>query len=118
MTYPESEKALAVQPQTQIVGEFLEWLFAQGVRLMVWGTYQEPVAVTCRRHGRSPASIALCEHCDPAGMAEENRPREGFLTYSSDIQQILANWKGIDLQKIEREKRAMLAQLAEINGRA
>jgi hypothetical protein len=34
--YPECDKMLAVQEQTQVIGEFLEWLNGQGVQLMVW----------------------------------------------------------------------------------
>lgn len=33
-TYPEHEKLLAVKDQTQVIGEFLEWLASRGIQLM------------------------------------------------------------------------------------
>lgn len=91
--YPEHEKMAAVRGRSEPAGELLEWLFSQGVSLMIWKETKEPVG---------------------GGVV---RRFEGFVSYSSNIQQILADWLGIDLDKIEREKRAMLASLAEANGR-
>lgn len=117
MTYPEHEKLAAVQVKSQAAGELLEWLASQGVQLMAWKEWTEPDESRCSWHGLRSDKIRDCDHCDERGMVAFDQSCEGFVTWSSDIQGILAKWLGIDLDKLEREKRTMLASLAEVNGR-
>jgi hypothetical protein len=93
LKYPEHEKLHAITDKSQAIGEFVDWLDA------------EKSIVLARRH----------EHGDDC------RSEEGFLMcgYSTNdlipagvrIQTLLAEFFGIDEEKIEREKREMLAEI-------
>lgn len=37
--YPEHEKLEAIRDQSQIIGEFLEWLSSQGIHLAKWHSH-------------------------------------------------------------------------------
>lgn len=78
--YPEHEKLLAIQSQSQTIGEFIEW----------W-TNEEGM-VPCKNVGTSTGETEL--------MVLHRR-----------ISDVLAKYFSIDLQKIEDEKRLMLADL-------
>ncbi len=87
--YPEHSKMSAVLGQTKAAGEFIDWL-----------------------QSRTPAIHLL--HVDeryPAGPDRWNTPDKPLLG-------LLAEWKDIDLGKIEQEKRAMLEALRTANTRA
>lgn len=75
--WPEHEKLFAVAPQTQAVGEFLEWL----------------------------AENYHCELGRPEGRNAEFRP------VPRTLDELLAEWTGVDLVRLEQEKRAMLDEL-------
>jgi hypothetical protein len=84
--YPEHDKLSAVQDETQAAGEFLEWLM----------TTEYTLAVRC--------------------SGEETGIGQLFVPAFPDIEQLLARWKGIDRNKIEAEKRQMLASVRAANG--
>lgn len=75
--YPQHEKLKKVQDQSQMVGEFLEWL--------------------------SSKSWTICEL---------NRT-DDYCPIQLRTEELLAEYFGIDLKKLEREKRAMLDELRE-----
>lgn len=83
--YPESAKMLAVKEQSQVIGEFLD---SSKYVLAEYVTVTYPNMLTERRH-----------------TATELRP------VVTPIEQILAAYFEIDLDKVEEEKRAMLAAL-------
>lgn len=72
--YPEHDKLVAINDQTQAIGEFVEWCEDQGIELV--------------RHGGQ-------------------RP---------PLQDLLAQWAGIDRDRLYAEKAQMLAQLRRMNG--
>ena len=74
---PESDRLVEARYDAQPVGEFLAWVYAQGLLL-------------CR-----------AEDCRPQGI--DHRTTE----------QLLADWKGIDLAEVERERMALIVQLRE-----
>jgi len=74
--YPEHQRMSAVAGQSQVIGEFLDWLPTIGV--------------------------VLCEPWE-----------ESFYPSGRTTTSLLAEFFGIDLNKIETEKRAMLAALRE-----
>lgn len=79
--YPEHDKLAAVKDETQAVGEFLEWLMSTEYTLAVPYSGKE------------------------AGIGQL------FVPSWPETNQLLARWKGIDLNKIEAEKRRMLASI-------
>ena len=85
MKYPEHEKMKEVQEDSQIIGEFLEWLKSE-YELCIF------------REG-----IDNCLACE-----EEI---DGYIPVSLKIEKILADYYDIDLDKIEKEKRQMLEEI-------
>lgn len=72
--YPECSRLVSVSDESQVIGEFLEWLQAR---------YQ----------------LCTLDHYDY------------FQPQYPNINQLLADYYGIDLDKVESERRAMLADL-------
>lgn len=113
--YPEHEKLKAVSNESQAIGEFIEhspytpceWKNAPAVPRWIdsrTGTDQTP-----RHRAVSP----FAEH------AVENPDwfPEGYYPTHKSINQVLADYFDIDLNKLELEKRAMLDELREANAR-
>lgn len=159
--HPELDKMAAIRDQTQVIGEFLEWLTSQGINLMAWRedlTDIRPTDPEClerkrdRLHAVSPEPSLPCDpspgdvirseyrwtaHCmhwqDPRRAADGEARRgtcchcgygqdyevTGIRAWVHDnrsIEELLAAWAGIDLRKIEQERRAILAALPGRNG--
>lgn len=87
MIYPECEKMSKVTEKSQSIGEFLEWLSEE--KKVVIGSYQE---------FESP-------------WDKEGCTRKEFAPFRYDTEKLLAEFFGIDLKKVEQEKRAMLAEI-------
>lgn len=83
--YPEHDKLQAVKNQSQLIGEFLEWLNSQGLYLAAW---QEIDTIF-------------------------GKDSELVISYLS-INDILARFFEIDLDKLEDEKRQMLDSIREM----
>jgi len=126
--YPEHDKLRQVSGASQGQGELLEWLRSQGVCLMRWKTWTEQVQDDCPRCGHwdeqdqtwrtpcgSPEILPRRVNCaDGSGkMPPRDVEREGWVSDDRSIQVILAEYHGIDLGKLEDEKRAMLRDLRE-----
>lgn len=78
--YPEHDKLMAVNDDSQAVGEFLDWLGTKG--------------------------LFLAEHKLFEGHSEET-----LVVTDRNTNALLAEYFGIDLEKIETEKRQMLYAL-------
>jgi len=92
--YPEHDKLALVKDETQAAGEFIEWLGNQGVFL-------------AKRY-----------MFDKNDQCTENDAEERYtrcLPVSKNLVSLLAEWAGIDQNKIEAEKRQMLASLRAAN---
>lgn len=92
--YPEHDKLTKVSDQSQIVGEFLEFIAAeQGLQL-------------CRFHMfGSPALDGI--EIDQIDFLDDGL----WLPNNKNIQDILSGYFGIDLVALEAEKRLMLDRL-------
>lgn len=77
-TYPEHEKMGKIADKSQAIGEFLEWATAE-------------------------RGLHLAEY-----RTFEDADREVLTVVYTPVQELLAEFFGIDLTAIEREKRAML----------
>lgn len=84
MKTPELDKMLAVRPDSQAIGGFLEWLTEQEITLAKWG-----------------GGACLC--CDEDGTQ--------LMSIVQTKEQLLANYFSIDLAKCEKERRALLDAL-------
>ena len=91
---PECERLHEVAPQSQVVGEFLEWL--QVEKGFVLGNYHE--------HS---------DECDGEDRFRTCGLRSGELfPVRISIEKLLAEFFKIDLTKVENERRALLDHLA------
>jgi hypothetical protein len=81
MDTPELDKMLRVKDESQAIGEFIEWLGANGMWI---GEYVD------------------LGYREPRGVP-----------VSKTINGLLADFYGIDMQKIEQERRAILAEIAK-----
>lgn len=103
--YPEHDKLTAVSEKSQAVGEFLEWLQNQHVRLMVW---KEDVEERCPRIFCDDGQVfgKECKTCHGSGYSRTGKAWVDFSPLG--ITERLAIYFNVDLNKIEQEKRAML----------
>lgn len=122
----ECEKMIAVHELSQAIGEFIEWLPTAGLQICEKITHDD-----CGwRNGRSPALAddrrcvdgrlwdgavdldANCQACHGTGRV---RLREAQfwpgLGKAGTIEKLLAQHFGIDLVKVDKERRAMLEDL-------
>lgn len=109
--YPEHDKLLNISGKSQGVGEFLEWLGEAGWQRMKWGVVADSRrCLSCDRSGkRWPGSDKPCIPCKGTGYVTVER--EGWVQDSRSSQTVVAEFFGIDLGKIEQEKRAMLTAM-------
>lgn len=78
----EIDKMLSVQEESQIIGEFLDWLESQ--------------------------QIILGKYTQLEGMRDE-----WLMPISTSFSQLLADFFGIDLNQVEKERRKILQALME-----
>jgi hypothetical protein len=112
--YPEHEKLTAITPQSQAQGELLEWLAGKGVHLMVYYSTDEERTEPCTKcfhFTETAATLCGCRHCKGSHEVKRTVHEEGWLPYSRPVNNILAEYHGIDQAKLEAEKRAMLDEL-------
>lgn len=90
--YPEHAKLQKVQEKSQAIGEFIEWL-------------------------RQSKKIVFCLHRDdlPTGtiVEPENEYIPEWMPTTIRIEETLAEYFKIDLNKLEAEKRAMLDEVRQ-----
>jgi len=105
--YPECEKMAAVHEKSQAIGEFLEWLQTGEADGTV---FKRPVFLAAHR------IVTEDSGCVP--LHEEDR-------YVSDVEivplcatteNLLARFFNIDMEKVEKERQAMLDDLRKQNG--
>jgi hypothetical protein len=90
MKYPEHEKLKEIQEQSQVCGEFLNWL--QNEKRIHLCTYEKTHIIY-----------------DDEGDGEEIP--EGYYGINKTNEKLLAEFFNIDLDRLEQEKRQMLDEL-------
>ena len=150
--YPESKRLAAAAEQTQVIGEFIDWLQGQGVQLMIYREDLEdhrPTDPECEVSFNSD-DVRPCDQVRDNGDGDHVKPRawwrrhclhwqdtehpaegdgkegtccrcgkerehvittRGWVHEQRGAEQLLADWAGIDLKKVEAERRRMLASL-------
>jgi len=83
MNCPECEKMAAVQEKSRELTNFVDWLREQG--------------------------YAICEE----RIYEDSYPKERWVAIKKSFEQLFADYFGIDLKKVEEERRALLAEIRE-----
>jgi hypothetical protein len=106
--YPECDRLVQAAKETQPVGDFLEWLSEQRISLTVWGNWKDEESCF-RCSGEGKIGRRVCPACE--GTRTVHVEREGYLPVTKSREQLLAEWKGIDLSKVEAERRAMLNKI-------
>lgn len=99
--YPEHDKLLAIQDQSQAIGEFVDWLSFKGIWLMHY-----------------PLRNALCDECEDDEELREYciehhwlRTRNEAFAIDTPIERLLAEFFQIDYEALMDEKDAMLRAL-------
>lgn len=118
--YPEHEKLAKISDKSQAIGEFLSWLSQQGFYICQWQdkgdngqprfvpATEEEIEQICVERGRGAASQAR-----RIGIPNPNYESwpSGYFPSGRQIIDYLAEYFGIDQDKIDAEKRAMLQKL-------
>ncbi len=92
----EHERLSLIKDKSQAIGDFIEWLSGRGIRL-------------CREHEHTNACY---EDDDPECQWPTCGLRDGRLIGDhTPITKLLADYFDIDENKLEREKRQMLADI-------
>lgn len=99
----ECDKMLEVSPKSQAIGEFIDWL------------QTEKGWVFAKKHGHSDGCRTLGDAGPngdlPRATIQICGLRTGeYIPTSFRIEELLAEFFGIDLAKVETEKRAMLEE--------
>lgn len=97
----ELDKMLAAKKEhhTEELGLFLEWLQSKGIRLARWGTHEHDT-----------------ECYDSNGFLLCDLPRSKHLYPINDsTEKLLAEYTGVDLVKVEKEKQALLEEIRRRN---
>lgn len=122
--YPECKRMSKVIEQSQDIGNFLDWLNNQGIHLAEWETQRDceygdhslksRTIWRCRNgqlvHEDTDEVGDDCPNCEGTGVVDRSNP---VLTLRSErYESLLARYFEIDLDKVETERRAMLAAMA------
>jgi len=93
MKTPELDKMMKIREQSQTVGEFVDWL------------RDEKNVTLCESHQHSE----FCEN--PDEDIECELEKDEYIPYSFRIQELLAEYFDIDLDKVETERRKILESI-------
>lgn len=104
--HPELDKIKAVSEDSRKLGEFLEWLRAQGYVFAQWVDHEH--TEDCYQMEESPFNPGKMR---PTLACSLNEGDENFLPVSWNINDLLAQYFGIDQDQAERERRAILESL-------
>lgn len=104
--YPECEKLADTKQYSQKIGEFLEWLEEKGVELATRHTHTKECV--------DPRDQEVFEE-DPDELDDDEYlcgcHEDELLLYYVGTEKLLADFFGIDLKKVEEERRAMIEDL-------
>jgi hypothetical protein len=112
--YPEHEKLRKISDQSQICGEFLEWLKggyqgSPGLHLCQW---KEAADVPHWVHDETGEEVSFSHR---HATANPEWYPAGYYSPGRTTQELLAQFFGIDQKKIDAEKEQMLADIRAAN---
>jgi hypothetical protein len=134
MNTPECNRMLAVADESHKLGDFLDWLTENDIHLAVWERtkvcdFGEGPIIGNLFDGRSSkkwrcvdgqvvahpdsnkpgAEDGPCPKCEGTGRIERIEPR--LIPHVEPFNRLLARYFGIDLDKVEEERRRVLEEL-------
>lgn len=107
---PELDRLSKVSNESQVAGEFLEWLLGtKGYNLseIKEERINERECTRCRGKGTVRKGAELCRRCNGEGTVWDYT-REHEVMVWTGTQELLAEFFGIDQNKVEAERRAVL----------
>lgn len=119
--YPEHEKLQAVVDRSQAIGEFLDWLPEAGLALCSWqeagnNGVPEYLWIPGKEKNRQPTRRDFA-----VDRAIPNPDfcwwGPGYRLASTSITKLLSQYFGIDLVRLEQEKRTLLDRQRALNER-
>lgn len=117
--YPEHRKLESLGDRNQIVGDFLLWLSEHGYSICRYEEHWdngEPLFVDSRTMEKSDGGFGFLHEIK--NPKHESRPAGWFPTAKSPYPEAwLAEYFGIDQEKLDDEKRAMIERCRELNER-
>jgi hypothetical protein len=130
--YPEHERMKAVRGESQAIGEFIDWLRSEETPYTIaeweeWRACEASSNIFARvdkswhcENGRKMGGAeheaedwGECERCEGTGRVKSDDPR--LYPAGIGIEALLARYFDIDLDKINDEKDAMLAEIRKQN---
>jgi hypothetical protein len=108
METPELDKHAEVLDESRTLSDFYDWLGQQGVHLMVWRTDMTDRRL-CLAFNCIDGKVGKrdCTACDGTGWREVTGI-EGWVEDPRHPERLFADYFGIDLNKIEQEREALL----------
>ena len=102
--YPEADKVTACRNDSQIIGNFLEWLQDEkGCRIHEPSISPEESAI------QGALGTLICSQC--------NQPRDtNFHVIVDTVEQLLYKYFDIDEDKYEEERQQMIDEIRIVNG--
>lgn len=110
--YPECEKMIAINEKSQVIGEFLEWIQSGEADN---SKFNRPIFL---------AAFAIVTTYHDLNDVEKDFPEdewevgERIMRFSYTTEMLLAKFFKIDMNKVEKERRAMLEEIRRKNAQA
>lgn len=111
--YPEHDKLSKISDQSQAIGEFLNWLADVKEVLLAQYAVESRICRNCDHE--DPHEGEECGECGCDRQPVRNPDR--IYPYRGRKTKLLAEFFGIDENRLEDEKRAMLDTMREANAR-
>lgn len=119
--YPECDKMLAVKEDSQIIGEFLDWLLNAQKKSICTQREEGNNGVEPKWVDSETGEAVEYDYTDDLNDVIKINPEfdswgSGYVADHIDIEKFLAGYFGINLDKVEEERREMLADMRTNNG--
>lgn len=112
MEYPECEKMKAASEDSQVIGEFLEWLGQQGIQLCKYQKedvyHFESEEAESQYNELSRIEQSAWRYNNPSKFGTTY---QGYNLVNINTEKLLAQYFKIDLNKVEQEKRQIINSL-------
>ncbi len=115
--YPEHERMEKVSQESQSIGEFLEWLSEKGIEMGRIHSHDDGC------HGPHNRMNCISEFAKPCHCPPERTDlicgwhEDEMMPTRDSMEDLIAEFFGIDLTKIEKEKREMIEDLRKARSR-
>ncbi len=118
--YPECEKLAKLADLSHKIGEFFDWLGEQDMVLFKWNEESDNgESKFIDKNGESVHNVHSQFLFDDKPTSDILNPKyetypEGYFRVFTSMEKLLAEFFGIDLNKVEKERRLLLEELREL----